>query len=417
MSKNVLPNQYYYWRFRIFSAMYLGYVVYYFSRSSFKILDTFMIQDGLLTKQSHGFILAAFGVTYAISKFVGGMITDVSSPRFLMSMGIFLSGCINILISYSSNYNTFFFLWVINGACQGLGWPPVAKMLSNWYSKKERGSWWGFWSTSHNFGEFLMPLIPIFSYNWRLGMYIPGLIAVFTSFILYNRLRSAPEDVGLKNIDKYSADVYESQSFNVQEKTFWDTLVKHVFKNFYVWSLVFASVFIYFIRGAMSPWIVHVFLDNGYSYTQAFSMLSAFELGGFFGSFLSGWISDRFFNGKRSLVNIIFSVGITVTIYLMWLFIGIYSVEYFLIIMLGLFVYGPQMLLGVAVAEVSNKGAISTSTGFAGLWSYFGMSLAHICIPAMSFNSYFITLIFSGFLAILFFLPLLKFDYFKEGCS
>lgn len=410
-----LQVRYSYWRVRIFYAMYIGYVVYYFTRSSFKILDTFLINDGLLTKRGHGLILAVSGLAYAVSKFLGGILTDLTNPRLLMFIGLLLSGIINILIAQQTSFNAFMVLWTINGLAQGLGWPPVAKMLTRWYTKKERGSWWGFWSTSHNLGEFLMPFLAISSSaHWRMGLYLPGIIAIFTSFFLLDRLRSSPEKVNLPPINKYMGDDSDSELYNKKESSFKSILFKYVFTNLQVWSLVFASVFIYFIRGAVSPWVSHIFLEKGYSYVQSISIISAFELGGLFGSFTSGWISDRFFNGKRSLVNIIFSVGIIISSLLIWYNLQSYALEYLLFTLLGFCVYGPQMLLGVAVAEVSNKEATSTSTGFVGLWSYIGISLAHVIVPGFKSDTYFLSLLVCAAAALIFFLPLLSTDYFRK---
>lgn len=40
------------------------------------------------------------------------------------------------------------------------------------------------------------------------------------------------------------------------------------------------------------------------------------------------------------------------------------------------FVFGPQMLIGMAAAECSHKEAAGAATGFVGLFAYLGASLA-----------------------------------------
>ncbi len=43
---------------------------------------------------------------------------------------------------------------------------------------------------------------------------------------------------------------------------------------------------------------------------------------------------------------------------------------------IGFFVFGPQMLIGMAAAECSHKEAAGAATGFVGLFAYLGASLA-----------------------------------------
>ena len=44
--------------------------------------------------------------------------------------------------------------------------------------------------------------------------------------------------------------------------------------------------------------------------------------------------------------------------------------------LLGFFIFGPQMMIGMAAAELSHKKAVATATGFTGLFSYAGASIA-----------------------------------------
>ncbi|WP_201748570.1 RDD family protein, partial [Escherichia coli] len=71
--------------------------------------------------------------------------------------------------------------WILNAFFQGWGWPPCSKILTSWYSRSERGSWWAIWNTSHNVGGALIPLLVGFislHFSWRYGMIIPGIIGV-----------------------------------------------------------------------------------------------------------------------------------------------------------------------------------------------------------------------------------------------
>tara|TARA_Y100001935_G_scaffold87615_1_gene72663 strand:+ start:7228 stop:8412 length:1185 start_codon:yes stop_codon:yes gene_type:complete len=392
--------------------MYFGYIFYYFTRSSLKISGLFFINDGILTKYELGLVLSLSSLAYAFSKFFMGVLTDLTSPRVLMSIGLLVSGVLNLLVVQSRSFYLILILWIFNGIFQGCGWPPVAKMLTNWFTQKERGSWWGLWSTSHNISEFFLNLIYAFlANNWLMGFYLPGFISVLFSFALFFGLRSSPEEVELEPI----VEMHDSsESFKKKKGFLLHKLFSHVFTNAYVWTLIISSVFIYFVRGSISAFLTIFLVERGYSYSQSILIRSFFEFGGMLGSFLSGFASDRLFDGKRSLVNILFSIGIAIFSYLSWVFTDFFYLELLFIFLTGFFVYGPQMLIGLSIAEVSNRDAVSTSTGFAGLWSYISISFAYFITPRLSSSSFFLSLIISGFFAMIFFIPLISVDYFKK---
>ena len=151
--------KYKYWRFRVFYGMYIGYIFYYFTRKSFTFAMPALMQDLNLQISDLGILSSILSITYGLSKFLSGVLADRSNPRFFMAIGLILTGCFNILFGMSSSVALFAIFWGLNGWFQGWGWPPCARLLTHWYSQKERGTWWGFWNTSHSVGGAVIPLI------------------------------------------------------------------------------------------------------------------------------------------------------------------------------------------------------------------------------------------------------------------
>ena len=143
--------KYKYWRMRIFYSIYVGYAFFYFTRKSFTFSMPALITDLGFDKADLGFLGTLLAFTYAISKFVSGLISDKSSLRVLMGVGLVLTGVFNICVGFSSSILLFAVFLGLNGLFQGWGSPPCAKLLTYWYSKTERGRWWGVWNTSHKY--------------------------------------------------------------------------------------------------------------------------------------------------------------------------------------------------------------------------------------------------------------------------
>ncbi len=148
----VVKERYKYWRLRIFLGMYVGYVFFYFSRKSFTFAMPALMQDLGFDKTDLGILGSILSITYGMSKFLSGILADKSNPRYFMAIGLILTGILNIFFGLSSSILFFGIFWGLNGWFQGWGSPPCARLLTHWYSQTERGSWWGFWNTSHGVG-------------------------------------------------------------------------------------------------------------------------------------------------------------------------------------------------------------------------------------------------------------------------
>ena len=415
----VVKRKYRYWRIRTFYSMYMGYAFYYFSRKSFTLATPSMIVDLGLDKFQIGMLGSILSLTYGLSKFISGIMSDRSNPRYFMSIGLILTGIFNIFFGFSSTFLLFAIFWGLNGWFQGWGWPPCGKLLTHWYSQSERGRWWSIWNTSHNVGAFVLAMIgaPLVQYfGWRYTMEIPGIACIIIGLFLINRLRDTPRSLGLPAIEKYRNDYptskHEKSRYRLSTK---EILFKYVLKNKYIWILTVAYFFIYVIRQAINEWtILFLVEEKGASKLVAGSSLIWFEIGGFLGSLVAGWGSDFLFKSRRGPINVLFTVGLLITLYTMWRFTGgIILIDFIFVFFLGFFVFGPQMLIGVAAAELSHKKAVGTATGFIGWFAYLGAAMAGgplgvILDKKNGWENFFIILIVCSIIALLFLLPLWK---------
>ena len=165
-----VDKKYLYWRVRILYSMYFGYVVYYFTRKSLIFAQPLLMQQMHISKASLGLLGSSFYLTYGVIKFLSGVISDKSNPRYFMAFGLIMTGILNLLFGFTSSmrYLHWFDLkWVF----QGWGWPPCARLLTHWYAKSERRRW-----NMEDLirGGALIPIIAAFSaihWGWRYDDY------------------------------------------------------------------------------------------------------------------------------------------------------------------------------------------------------------------------------------------------------
>lgn len=412
----LVQKNYKYWRFRIFYGMYIGYVFYYFTRKSFTFAMPILMKDLGLQISDLGILSSILAITYGISKFLSGIMADRSNPRFFMATGLILTGVCNILFGLSSSVIFFAVFWGLNGWFQGWGWPPCARLLTHWYSQKERGTWWGFWNTSHSVGGLLIPLLAGFLaqyVGWRYALYVPGALCILVGFFLINRLRDTPQSLGLPSIEKFRNDypaVNRAQDEN--ELSTKEILFKHVLTNKYIWILAAAYFFVYIIREAVNNFGALFLMETKhYALLTANTGVLLFEAGGVCGSLAAGWASDRIFDGRRGPVNILFSAAVIFALAALYMGgTGVLTLDYLLMFTIGFLIFGPQMLIGMAAAELSHKKAAGTATGFTGWIAYLGAAVAgwpiSTVIESWGWRGFFLALCVCGALSVLTLLPL-----------
>jgi len=405
------------WRIRIFYSIVIGYAFYYFTRSNLTAIMPIMVNELGYDITDLGILFTLFNLTYGISKFSSGILADKSNARYFMAIGLILSGICNLIFGMNSLVFTFALLWAVNGWVQGFGAPTCARLLTQWYSHNERGSWWSTWNISHNIGgggaRWLAILIAGY-FGWRYSLYIPGITCIAVGFFLINRLRDTPESLGLPPIEEWRNDDSGGKSAVSSDKSLStkEILFSHVLNNPFIWFLALSYFFVYFVRMGVAQWgNLYLTEMKSYDYVTANLCVMCFEFGGFFGAIAAGWISDYLFRSERGVVNVLFAAAMIVSFGSFFLLPGGYTyLEFGLLFFIGFAVYGPQMMIGLMAAEISPKNAAATANGFVGWIGYLGSAVAGYPLAyiqkAYGWDWWNMTLLFCCFISLLLLLPL-----------
>ncbi|KAK8746730.1 hypothetical protein OTU49_017169, partial [Cherax quadricarinatus] len=143
----------------VFVAMFVGYACYTYNRKSVSYAIPTLLASGLINTSTIGIISSCQNIAYAISKFLGGILSDKMSARVLFAIGLAVSGGSTLLFSRTDNTVVWALLWFINGFAQGAGWPACAKLLKKWFSAENFGTWWSVLTASSNVSGTLSPLL------------------------------------------------------------------------------------------------------------------------------------------------------------------------------------------------------------------------------------------------------------------
>lgn len=412
----VIDKTYAQWRMRIFLSMFFGYIIFYICRKNISVALP-AIQEALgYNAVELGLLGSSLYFSYAAGKFINGIIADNTNAKRILPSALFISALVNILFVLCAHFITpnkvsifglppisillwlLAFFWGINGWFQSMGFPPIAKNLSYWFANKERGVKWSLWSSSHEIGTYISVILSGFlitHYGWESVFYVPAFFAILFCFFFYKNLQDKPASIGLPDIEKYKDPNYIEEVKECSEEdnyTYANIFKKYIIKNSTVWLLAIAYIFVYVVRYGSIDWLVMYQVDmKDYTIAEAAKRLSFLPLVGVLGTIGAGYVSDKFFKGKRAPVNIICLGLLAINIYLLKVNTHPF-LDYIYISAIGVFTCGPQVLIGgLSAVESSSKKVASAVTGFCGMFGYIGAILSGIgtgfIIQKFSWNS------------------------------
>lgn len=377
---DAIRRDYAYCRPRILVWTTLGYGMFYFVRKNLSMAMPVMLEQLHFSKSSLGLILTIHGLVYGVSKFLNGILADRANARIFMALALVISAALNVGFGLSSSLAFLGFFWMLNGWFQGMGYPPCARLLTHWFSPKELATKMSYWNASHQIGGGLITILCslILSHshnNWRLCFFIPAVIAAITSAALFLFLRDTPESVGLPEIDGTNLTRSEDSNNSAAFKKFlWD----RVFSNKYIWLVSAANFFVYTIRFAIFDWGPTLLKQSkGIELHNAAWMVAGFEWAGLIGVLITAQITEKFFTGRGAPVSMISMLLCGLCVFFLWKAPGNrFWLNTTLMAATGFFIYGPQALAAVVVANLATKKAAASAVGLTSIFGYASTALS-----------------------------------------
>lgn len=378
-----------YWRLRLMSSTFIGYAVYYVVRKNIPVAMKAMGDDLGIAKSSQGLILTLHDVVYGVSKLVNGMVADRTNPRALMALGMFGSAAACFGFGLGNTVAVLATLWAVNAWFQGMGFPPVARILSHWFSPRERGVSWGIFNASHMAGAAAALALAgwlIDRYgSWRLAFLVPSALALVCGFFLLDRLRDTPASLGLPPVEVFAGEAEPGSGYKpeaeLSPEAFRRFVRTQVYGNPYIWLISLANFNVYLVRYAFLNWGPTYLQEvRGWSKLASGGLTGTFELAGLCGSLLAGYVTDRWLRGRRAPLCVLYMIGAAVATWLC-AYSGYTKLSFWLA---GFAVYGPQFLVGVMMADLATRRATSTAIGISGFFGYLSGTVSGWGIGSLS---------------------------------
>lgn len=346
-------------------------------------------------KDELGVVLSMNAIAYGFSKFIMASISDRSNARTFLPLGLLLAAVSmlfmivpvqwlgaehkSLAIALMAGLN------FLVGWFNGMGWPPCGRVMTHWFSIKERGTWMSFWNCAHNVGGALVGPMAVYGAMWfgstfygadttryfLIGTYaFPAAVAGLIAILAYCLIRDTPQSCALPSIEKWTGEASKSYSAKAEEVLSTKEIFRTVLTNKFLWYIAFANAFVYMVRYGCLDWAPTILTEKGIDLKSAGWAYFAYEMAAIPGTIICGWLSDKVFKGRRALPTIIFMALVAVAIVVYWQFLDNLNVVIGCLIAIGFFIYGPVMLIGVQALDLAPKNAAGTAAGLTGFMGY-----------------------------------------------
>ncbi len=384
-------------RWQVFLGIFVGYAGFYIVRKNFSMAIPELAQFGF-EKGELSIVLSMNAIAYALSKFLMGSVSDRSNARVFLPLGLVLAAIsmmfmIVPVVAFGPEHKSWAIIMMaalnfLVGWFNGMGWPPCGRVMTHWFSVKERGTKMAIWNCAHNVGGALVGPMAVYGAVWfgswfygadttryfLIGTYVfPAAVAILIALFAYVMIRDTPQSCGLPSIEKYRNDYPKNYSAKAEEVlTTKEIFFKYVLNNKMLWYIAIANAFVYMVRYGCLDWAPTYLKEaQGYNIKEAGWAYFAYEFAAIPGTLVCGWLSDVVFKGRRAVTTIIFMAVVAVFIFLYWQFSDSYTIVTLSLIAIGFFIYGPVMLIGVQALDLAPKNAAGTSAGLTGFFGYF----------------------------------------------
>jgi ACS family D-galactonate transporter-like MFS transporter len=188
-------------RYLIAGMLFVSVVINYLDRANLSVAAPQLAKDLGFDDAQKGYILAAFGWTYAALQVPGGWLVDKIPPRILYPVAIALWSLATIGLGFVGSVAGLIGLRLLVGALEAPSYPINSRVVTTWFPERERATAVGFYTSGQFVGlAFLSPVLYALqqAFGWQMVFLVTGGVGVLWAAVWYACYRE-PRDCRAAN--------------------------------------------------------------------------------------------------------------------------------------------------------------------------------------------------------------------------
>jgi len=185
-------------RFAVLASNFVILSLNYADRAVIGVAAPLIINEFGFSNAAFGWILAAFAFTYSPFGFIGGWLADKYGPAKVMGWAAIVWSCFTALTTAGVGFVSLLIIRLLFGAGEGPQATVTAKVMHNWFPKKELGTAVGIANAATPLGgaiatPVVVAILEASQGNWRLPFIIFGALGIFFAIGWFVVVRDTPE--------------------------------------------------------------------------------------------------------------------------------------------------------------------------------------------------------------------------------
>ncbi len=383
----------------------LLYTSFYMCRYNLPLASSEIRNELGFSKAQIGSIITTALLAYACGLIVNGFLTDRLGGKRAMLIGAAGTIIMNVAFGVASFWGL---LWLfvlirgIDGYVQAFGAPGMVKINTTWFRHTERGGFAGIFGFMINLGRFginnlgaallggfvFLGLIRIPPLHWRWLFWIPAGIALVIAICMAFIVKDTPEQAGFPPVNPH-----EETGAHLQVSL--ADVFKVIARNPVVWVVACAYACTGAVRQGIDQWFPLFMREVHHVNFQSaqFQILAAsIPFVASAGSLISGFVSDKLFDGRRAPVAAFLYFLESGIILAAAQFHSVNAAIFFLVL-ISLTANSTHSILGTAAAmDIGGAKMAGSAAGVIDSFQYFGGSFAGYFLGALldrSWGNYF----------------------------
>lgn len=348
---------------------FLSYNACYAGRSILSAIMPEMVQETGFSSSALGLWGSMFFFTYGIGQVINGLIGDRIRAKWMVAIGLFLSGLVIVLSSCTASSIIGALCWAACGFLLSMLWGPLSKVIAE--------------NTTAQTGRLLMTALTAASiagtmiayliastasaqHQWRWAFYITGILLVLTAILWFIVLHIWERKKYLRTID-----ITASTAKGIRPLL--SLLRKHQ-----IVPILFITIINGIVRNAVAFWIP-TYITDQFQVAPATSsaITSVLPIFNLIGTFLGLKLLKKCKENEYETSIILFAVSM-----MMFLLMSVTRNHYFILTIVALFLANAamasacNMIFSVYCLRFRETGRVSTITGCLDAVSYLFAALA-----------------------------------------
>lgn len=296
----------------------LLYASYYMCRYNFRFATPGMVEEYGFSKTQISDMLAIWSLAYGTGQLINGLLSDRIGGKRSMLIGAVATIVINVVFGFSSfagSFATFSLIWLINGYVQAFGAPGMVKINAAWFHRTERGTFAGIFGFMIQMGQvaisrlapvilagFTIGTVVVAEGQWRWLFRLPPLFTAAAAIFMALAAKQTPDEAGYPGVVQDELDNSMGVTVPLAES------FKTIFTHPLIWFYAAAYACTGAVRTSSDQLAILYFqeqlgmnmkTDIPAAVTRTLMLMPMVAVAG---SLASGFVSDKFFKGRRSPV-------------------------------------------------------------------------------------------------------------------